>query len=111
MSKKKLIFDTVKNLGIDISYSQSTSSNLPKVIFSFVSNRSTRLSNRKHAKHVRYQLMYYSDRALDVETDESLLSIENALESAGLTTTDWMEITDVDTDTELGYFDYLIEVV
>lgn len=55
--------------------------------------------------------MYYSDRALDVETDESLLSIENALESAGLTTTDWMEITDVDTDTELGYFDYLIEVI
>lgn len=111
MSKKKLIYDTVKSLGVDVSYSQSTSSILPKVVFSFVSNRSTRLSNRKHSKHVRYQLMFYSDRALDVETDETLLNIENALESAGLTTTDWMEITDVDTDTELGYFDYLIEVI
>ena len=111
MSKKKLIFDTIQNLGITISYSQSTSSNLPKLVFAFVSNRSTRLSNKKHEKHVRYQLMYYSDRALDIETDETLLSIESSLEDAGLTTTDWMEITDVDIDTELGYFDYLIEVV
>lgn len=111
MSKKKLIFDTIQSLGIPVSYSQSTSTALPKIVFSFVSNTSRRLSNKKHDKHVRYQLMYYSDRALDVETDETLLSIENALEGAGLITTDWMEINDVDTDTELGYFDYLIEVV
>lgn len=111
MSKKKLIFDTIQSFGIPISYSQSTANDLPKIVFSFVSNSSTRLSNRKHTKHVRYQLMFYSDRALDVETDETLLIIENALEDVGLTTTDWMEITDVDIDTELGYFDYLIEVI
>lgn len=110
MSKKKLIFDTVKSLGIDISYSQSTSDVLPKIIFSFVSSRSTRLSNKKHDKHVRYQLMYYAQQALDIETDVNLLAIENALEEAGLLTTDWMEISDIDSDSELGYFDYLIEV-
>lgn len=111
MSKKKLIFDTINNLGFNITYSSSTTNVLPKIVFSFVSNTSTRLSNKKHAKHVRYQLMYYSDRALDIESDENLFLIESALEDAGLVTTDWMEISDVDTDTELGYFDYLIEVV
>lgn len=111
MSKKKLIFDTIRDLGIPISYSQSTTTVLPKIVVAFVSNTSRRLSNKKHDKHVRYQLMYYAPQALDVETDVNLLAIESALEDAGLRTTDWMEITDVDTDTELGYFDYLIEVV
>lgn len=111
MSKKKKIFDIVKSLDIEISYSESTTNLLPKVVFSFVSNDSTRLSNKKHSRYVRYQLMYYSDRALDVETDSNLLAIENALEEAGLVTTDWMEITDIDTDKEMSYFDYLIEVI
>lgn len=111
MSKKKLIFDTVKGLGYEISYSSSTSSKLPKVIFSFVSNTSRRLSNKKHTRKLRYQLMYYAPHALDVETDVDLMAIENALENEGLITTDWMEITDIDSDTELGYFNYLIEVI
>lgn len=111
MSKKKLIFDTVKKLGIEISYSQSITDTLPKIVYSFVSSRSIRLSNKKHDKHVRYQLMYYAQQALDVETDVNLLVIENALEEAGLLTTDWMEISDIDSDSELGYFDYLIEVI
>lgn len=111
MSKKKLVFDTVENLGFSISYGSSTSNTLPKIVYNFVSNNSTRLSGKKHTKKVRYQLMYYSDRALDVETDINLLRIEEALEKAGLITSDWMEITDIDEDTELGYFDYLIEVI
>jgi len=111
MSKKKLIFDTIENLGFNISYSQSTSNQLPKIVYSFVSNTSTRLSDKKHTRKVRYQLMYYSDKALDVETDSNLLLIESALEDVGLVTTDWMEINDIEPDTELGYFDYLIEVI
>lgn len=111
MSKKDLIYETVNNLGYTITYSQSTTNTLPKIVFAFVSQSSRRLSNKKHNKRVRYQLMYYAPQALDVETDTDLLAIEEALEDVGLITTDWMEITDVDDETELGYFNYLIEVI
>lgn len=111
MSKKKLIFDTVRSLGVNVGYALSPGSALPYAVLSFVSQTSTRLSDRKHDKHVRYQLMYFSDRALDVETDPMLLAIESALEDAGPTTTDWMEITEVDEDKEVFSFSYLIEVM
>lgn len=111
MSKKKLIFDTIRDLDIPVSYSESTTAVLPKIVVAFVSSTSRRLSGKKHDKYVRYQLMYYAPQALDVEVDADLLTIEAALEDAGFITTDWMEITDVDTDTELGHFNYLIEVV
>ena len=111
MSKKDLIYETVSGLGYTITYSQSTASVLPKIVMAFVSANSRRLSGKKHNKNVRYQLMYYAPQALDVEADDDLLAIESALEDVGLITTDWMEITDVDEETELGYFNYLIEVI
>lgn len=109
MSKKSKIFQTLSALGLPVSYSSSDFKK-PKLVISFVSNTSKRLSNVKHDKHVRYQIMFYSEKARDVESDSDLLRVEKALEDAGLITTDWMEITDIDDDTELGYFDYLIEV-
>lgn len=111
MSKKKQIFDILSTSGIPVSYSIGASSAKPYMIMSFVSLVSTRLSGKKHDKHARYQVMYYSDRALDAETDAKLLEIEANLEADGFLTTDWMEITDSDEDEEIYEFAYLLEVM
>lgn len=111
MSSKKEIFEILKKANIPVSYNESTTSVLPKMVMSFVSNVSSRLSNKKHNRYLRYQVMYYSDLALDVETDANLLNIETLLEEKGFITTDWMEITDVDLDMEISSYDYLLEVI
>lgn len=111
MSVKKRVFDALQKTGIPASYAVSTSTTLPKIVFDFVSNVSTRLSNQKHTKYYRYQIIYYSDRALDVEKDATLRLIEDSLDEAGLIVTDWMERTDIDTDDELSSYSYLIEVI
>lgn len=111
MSSKKEIFEVLKKTKIPVSYNESTTSALPKMVMSFVSSVSSRLSNKKHNRYLRYQVMYYSDRALDIETDTTLINIETLLEEKGFITTDWMEITDIDIDSEIGSYDYLIEVI
>lgn len=111
MSMKKDIFTILEAMRIPVGYDQSTTTALPKMVMSFVSNVSTRLSNKKHSRRLRYQVVYYSDRALDVETDATLLRIENDLEDAGFITTDWMELSDIDLDSERGSYDYLLEVI
>lgn len=111
MSSKKEIFKILKETNIPVSYNDSTTSVLPKMVMSFVSNVSSRLSNKKHHRTLRYQVMYYSDCALDVETDVNLINIEALLEEKGFITTDWMEITDVDLDMEITSYDYLLEVI
>lgn len=111
MSVKRRVFEALQATGILTSYASSTTTALPKIVYSFVSNVSTRLSNQKHTKYLRYQIVYYSDRSLDVENDETLQRIEGALTVAGLITTDWLEVTDEDLDAELSSYSYLIEVI
>lgn len=111
MSTKKMIAETLNKTAVPWSYNVSTSTALPKIVFSLVSNVSTRLSNRRHSRHPRYQIMFFSDRALDVESDPKLSEVESLLEGAGLHTTDWMEVTDADDETEMVSFSYLLEVV
>lgn len=111
MSSKTEIFNILEAFEMPVSYNESTTSILPKMVMSFVSNVSIRLSNKKHSRYLRYQVMYYSDRALDVETDINLMNIEMALEGKGFMTTDWMEITDIDEKIEMSSYNYLLEVI
>ena len=110
MSVKSKIFEALQPLNIDMAHGFSYQMELPKIITNVVSHRAIRLSDRKHLKHVRYQISYFDKTPRDVEDDLILNSISDALEKANLNTTEWIEIIETDDEVDDTIFHYIIEV-
>ncbi|PZG69490.1 hypothetical protein C7R27_02750 [Staphylococcus aureus] len=110
MSVKSRIFEALEPLNINIAHGYSDDMTLPKIITNVISHRAIRLSDRKHYRHFKYQISYFDKVPRDVEDDEILISIMNALENANLVTNEWTEIVEPDEDTEETIFHYILEV-
>ena len=110
MSKLDLIKTALDRVNVYWSYADSDITTMPRLIVNFVSNRSVKLSNLKHTRITRYQIDLYSRIPLDVESDDTLLGVEEKLLECGLKCTDWQEVSDVDIEKELSMYRYYIEV-
>lgn len=109
MSLKERIFHVLEQVNMPVAYGRA-SDEMPYIRYTLVSNRSERLSNKKSIKHIYYQVDLFTQIPKDVETDETLLFIEEELEKEGLITTDWTETIDDFNDTGYLVFHYLMEV-
>ncbi|MFS4464729.1 hypothetical protein ACMFKE_04920 [Staphylococcus haemolyticus] len=110
MSVKSKIFEALEPLNINMAHGYSDEMAFPKIITNIVSHRAVRLSDKKHLRHIRYQLSYFDAVPRDVEDDTVLNAISEALENANLLTSEWVEIIEPDEDTDLTIFHYLLEV-
>ena len=110
MSLKKTIYDTLKPFGLPLAYADTDLNVLPRLNFFLVSHFSIRSSNQSHQQKLTYQVEYYSDRPLDVENNDTLWNIIDALESNNLITTDWVETSAIDVEEDIGVYRYWIEV-
>lgn len=111
MSVKNRIFDALRPLNINMAHGYSDEMTFPKIITNVISHRAIRLSDRKHMRHIRYQISYFDTIPRDVEEDEVLNAISNALEDANLNTTEWIEIVEPDEEFEdETIFHYIVEV-
>lgn len=110
-SMKKRLFDVLNsNSDVHVAYSDALETSLPRINFTLVSNRSLRLSNKRHQQLLVYQVDFFSDVPKDVEVDTELWLLTDALEQAGFLTTDWVEVTEVDVDVQSSIYHYWIEV-
>lgn len=109
-SKKQIIFEALKVANCPVAYSDTVHETFPRINFSLIDNQSLRLSDKRHNQRVVYQVDYFSQRALDVETNEVLLSIIESLEANKLLTSDWREVVNIDVQRHLGIYHYFIEV-
>ena len=107
---KDKIFDTIYAIDKSVAYGFSPTATLPYVRFSLVSHVGTRLSNARHNQRTIYQVDYFSRRGLDVSSDEHLIKLQDALESAGLITTEWQESIEVQESEGYAVFHYFLEV-
>lgn len=110
MSRKKEIFDALKSVIDKIFYGWTTETSFPRCVFFLVSNSSIKYSNKRHLQRAIYQVSYYSEYPLDVETDVNLWGIINALEDKHLVTNDWREVIDRDSDKNRTIYHYWLEV-
>lgn len=111
MTSKQKLLEALKNgsNGTSIAYGY-TKKEKPYIIFNLVSNVSKKLSNQRHHRKFTWQVDYYSLKPLDIEGTE-LSTLLDALEDSKGITTEWLEISDVDEDTELVTWRYMIEVI
>lgn len=111
MSAKKKVLDALK-LGagsVPIAYGY-TKRPMPYIVFNLVSNVGKRLSNQRHSQTTRWQVDYYSDAQLDVQSERILVLLQDALEESRLITNEWLEVLEVDEKTEIPVWRYLLEV-
>ena len=109
-TKKKLIFDALKSVVPNTHYADSLNTQLPRARFSLIHHDSVRYSNKRHGQRLIYQVDYFSNRALEVESDTTLWGIINALEDSNLLTSDWREAPDVDEKANRTVWHYWLEV-
>ncbi|MCW6661883.1 hypothetical protein NHG28_06535 [Aerococcaceae bacterium NML201209] len=109
MSKKALIYNTLKSLELPLAYRDSNLSQLPRLNYSLVGNYSIRASGKRHTQVSVYQVDYFSDIPIDVESD-TLMAVTLALENVGLHTSDWREVHTIDEAADTSVYHYYIEV-
>lgn len=110
MSKKTIIMTELKKLNQNTYYADTTYGSYPRVMVYLVSNAPRKYSNKRHYNKVKYQISYYSTRALDVEISEELWGIIDALEAKNLITTNWKETVTVDEKANTSHYHYWLEV-
>lgn len=110
MSKKDLIYQALKSVEDNSFYGWTDYAKFPRCVFYLVSHSSKKLSNKRHLQRLSYQVSYYSDYPLNVETDVKLWQIIDTLEDSNLITNDWREVIDRDTDKNRTIYHYWLEV-
>lgn len=110
MTIKDRIYEALKSVEDKSFYADTDYTGFPRVLFYLISNVPVRYSNKRHSNRIKYQVSYYSDHSLDVETDESLMGIIDALEVKGLLTTNWLEVVSIDEKENSSTYHYMLEV-
>lgn len=107
---KVRIRDVLKTLPYSFAYAQ-TPAGFPAIRYSLLSNVPVRTSNIKHYKNISYQLDVFTQIPLDVEDETNILTeIEQALEQAGLYTSNWLETEDPDNHSNMTIYHYFITI-
>lgn len=110
MTLKSDIADVLKELDYTWFYGNSVNTKFPFIRFNLGNNYTDRLSNKKANRNIWYQVDVFTLTPLDVEGNNMLSEIENRLEQASLFTTDWLEATDTDNNTNYPVYHYFLEV-
>lgn len=110
MTNKEKILKALSSFPYPVSYRYSDLNELPRFSYSLMSNFTRRLSNKRHTQQTIYQIDYFCEQPIDVEGDNILTQVIEALEDQGLNTTDWIEAEQIDTDQSFSLYHYFIEV-
>lgn len=111
MSSKVKVLNALKEKAgsVPVSYGFTTKP-FPYIIFNLVSHVGHRLSNKRHSQRLTWQIDYYSKTPLD--TQNSILNdLQEALESAGGITTEWLEVADTNEQNSVTAWHYFLEVI
>ncbi|WP_072520363.1 hypothetical protein [Gemella massiliensis] len=112
MTTKKMIFNTIQSLGLNIplSYGFSDNEAFPKLVYFHVHTNESRLSNQKKIKRHTYQLNFYDFKPHDLDNSEILIKLQETIENTTLNTSSWQEVIDVDPETKDTQFMYFMEI-
>lgn len=108
-SKHKVLNALKKGAGnVPVAYGFTTNA-FPYIIFNLVSNVGHRLSNKRHSQRLTWQVDYYSKVPLDIQ-NSILNDLQEALESSGGVTTEWLEVADTNEKNLVTAWHYFLEV-
>lgn len=107
---KVRIKDVLNSLPYPFAYAQ-TPPGFPSIRYTLLSNVPIRTSNIKHYKNISYQLDVFTQVPMDVEDKNNILyEIEQALEEAGLYTSNWLETEDPDNHSNMTIYHYFLTI-
>lgn len=109
MTTSDRIWKALSGLNIPLSYRDSYEDEFPRLSYSLIGNYAIKASNRRHTQVPIYQIDYFCEAAIDIES-EILQSITVALEAQQLVVSSWREVVTIDIEVDSGLYHYYIEV-
>lgn len=109
MTLKQQIYQVLSATGLPTAYRFSDISQLPRFSYSLVYNGELRLSGRTHSKKPSYQIDYFTQDSVDVESFELFEDVRNALRERNISVGNWQELEDYNENEEFMLFHYYLE--
>src|SRR5699024_5854619 len=100
MTLKQQIYQVLSATGLPTAYRFSDISQLPRFSYSLVYNGELRLSGRTHSKKPSYQIDYFTQDSVDVESFELFEDVRNALRERNISVGNWQELEDYNENEE-----------
>lgn len=109
MTLKQQIYQVLSATGLPTAYRFSDISQLPRFSYSLVYNGELRLSGRTHSKKPSYQIDYFTQDSVDIESFELFEDVRNALRERNISVGNWQELEDYNENEEFMLFHYYLE--
>lgn len=109
MTLKAVIYDVLNETGLPVAYRHTNVSEMPRFNYSLIYNGELRLSGRTHTKKPSYQIDYFSNVPVDVESFDLFDTIRNQLREQQLAVGNWQETDSYDKETDTSIYHYYLE--
>ena len=109
MTLKQQIYQILSATGLPTAYRFSDTSQLPRFSYSLVYNGELRLSGRTHSKKPSYQIDYFTQDSVDIESFELFEDVRNALRERNISVGNWQELENYNENEEFMLFHYYLE--
>lgn len=106
---KQEIFEVLSATELPVAYRFSDVTQLPRFSYSLIYNGELRLSGDTHTRKPLYQIDYFSNVPVDVESFELFEGIRDDLRAKNIAVKNWQEVATYDEDSDISLFQYYLE--
>lgn len=106
---KQEIYEVLSATKLPTAYRFSDIAELPRFSYSLIYNDELRLSGETHSKKPSYQIDYFSDVPVDIESFDLFATVRDDLRAKNIAVKNWQEAATYDEDSDISLFHYYLE--